>query len=64
MYDSLLQGSHSNAEAHNFREWPGDGNFPQWPPYNSTVLHCHATFLKLSNSGSFLTSIGSKEHST
>eukprot|EP00258_Populus_trichocarpa_P034997 XP_024451016.1 agamous-like MADS-box protein AGL66 isoform X8 [Populus trichocarpa] len=39
MYDSLLQGSHSNAEAHNFREWPGDGNFPQWPPYNSTVLH-------------------------
>ncbi|KAL9396241.1 hypothetical protein Peur_010494 [Populus x canadensis] len=39
MYDSLLQGSHSNAEAHNFREWPGDGNFPQWPPYSSTVLH-------------------------
>ncbi|XP_011027705.1 PREDICTED: agamous-like MADS-box protein AGL11 [Populus euphratica] len=39
MYDSLLQGSHSNAEAQNFREWPGDGNFPQWPPYNSTVLH-------------------------
>ncbi|XP_034914947.1 agamous-like MADS-box protein AGL104 [Populus alba] len=40
MYGSLLQGSHSNAEAHNFREWPGDGNFPQWPPYNnSTVLY-------------------------
>ncbi|KAJ6685514.1 SERUM RESPONSE FACTOR-like protein [Salix purpurea] len=41
MYDSLLQGSHSNAEAHSIRECPGgDGNFPQWPPYiNSTVLH-------------------------
>ncbi|KAF9687283.1 hypothetical protein SADUNF_Sadunf02G0077500 [Salix dunnii] len=39
MYDSLLQGSHSNAEAHNIRECPGDGNFPLWPPYNSTVLH-------------------------
>ncbi|KAJ6939401.1 agamous-like MADS-box protein AGL104 isoform X1 [Populus alba x Populus x berolinensis] len=35
MYDSLLQGSHSNAEAHSIREWPGDGNFPQWPPYNN-----------------------------
>uniref|UniRef100_A0A6N2MYX3 MADS-box domain-containing protein n=1 Tax=Salix viminalis TaxID=40686 RepID=A0A6N2MYX3_SALVM len=39
MYDSLLQGSHSNAEAHGIRECPGDGNFPQWPPYNSTMLH-------------------------
>nr|XP_034914948.1 agamous-like MADS-box protein AGL104 isoform X2 [Populus alba] len=37
MYGSLLQGSHSNAEAHNFREWPGDGNFPQWPPYNNST---------------------------